>query len=141
MELRCDGKMDCSDGTDEDECNIIVPDLGYNKFIVPPPVNGKDVLEVKFSVVISDLLDIDEVAGSVNMKFQLIRDWYDPRVTFQNVKTNSDLNVLTPADKESLWVPWIVFDSVKDLQSIHKTAVEDSLKIVTGEKYKFKVIL
>ena len=52
IELRCNGKNDCLDGTDEYECNIISSDLGYNKLIVPPPVNGKDILEVNLSVTI-----------------------------------------------------------------------------------------
>ena len=52
MELRCSGKDDCLDGTDEMECNMIFPDPEYNKIIVPPPINGDDVLKVNKQLLV-----------------------------------------------------------------------------------------
>ena len=41
MSLRCDGTTHCEDKSDEEDCQMIAPDIGYNKYLVPPPLKGK----------------------------------------------------------------------------------------------------
>ena len=36
MSQRCDGTTDCEDRSDEKECRLTVPNVGTNKFLVPP---------------------------------------------------------------------------------------------------------
>ena len=43
--LRCDGTNHCENSSDEKDCRMIVPKVGYNKNIVPPPIiEGKSLL-------------------------------------------------------------------------------------------------
>ena len=43
MKARCNGRYECEDGSDEDLCKSIHPKNGYNKAIVPPPLDGEDM--------------------------------------------------------------------------------------------------
>ena len=43
--VRCDGRKDCADGSHEADCQAFVPSLGYNKFLIPPPINNDQKLK------------------------------------------------------------------------------------------------
>ena len=58
IDARCDNINDCDDRSDEADCTRLTDDETYQKFIVPPPNDGKDKLEVKVSVKLSKIMDI-----------------------------------------------------------------------------------
>ena len=39
--LRCDGRVDCEDKSDEEDCGRAVIDSSYNKDMTPQPLSGK----------------------------------------------------------------------------------------------------
>ena len=39
--LRCDGRVDCEDKSDEEDCGRAVIDSSYNKAMTPQPLSGK----------------------------------------------------------------------------------------------------
>ena len=55
---RCDNINDCSDRSDEADCSRLSEDATYQKFIVPPPNDGEEKLEVKVSITLSKIMDI-----------------------------------------------------------------------------------
>ena len=74
MNARCDNINDCSDKSDEADCSRVAIEDNYQKFIVPPPKQDKNSVEVKVSIDVSQLMDIRyfEQTILINSKFLLI---------------------------------------------------------------------
>ena len=110
MHLRCDGKTQCKDNSDESGCRILDYQIGYDKLIAPDHGDGK--VNVTVSVEIQNTLDINEVADSISWKFVLERKFLDNRLKYINLKEDNKLNKLSKEEVDSLWFPYIVFENV-----------------------------
>ena len=60
--LRCDGKTDCKDFTDEVDCRVIEFDSSYNKFLSPPVEAGETKLSVLARVSLHSVSSLDTVS-------------------------------------------------------------------------------
>jgi hypothetical protein len=138
MANRCDGKVECSDGTDETSCTIVVPDVGYNKLLVPPPRRGNRRLEVKLSMNIINILEISEVEESLKIRSLITRQWYDKRLTYHDLKENENFNTLSTADQNILWYPSIQFDNVAAGNQWTENELRSSFYITRDTRHDFK---
>ena len=80
------------------------------------------------SVTIVDLLLIDVVGGFMDVKYQYTRNWFDARVTYQNLKVDSNLNVLSQDDRNKLWFPYAIHNNIGAKELIKETEVRDIWK-------------
>ena len=138
MANRCDGKVECADGTDETGCTIVVPDVGYNKLLVPPPRKEEEKLQVKLLVNIINILEINEVEESLTIRSLITRQWYDKRLTYHNLKENENFNTLSIADQNILWYPSIQFDNVASGDQWTENDLRSSFSISRDSRYDFK---
>ena len=115
MEQRCNQRKDCTDGSDEMECRIIVLEKGYQKEKPAPPI---DQISEKNSVNINMKLEsvqrISETQGSITLLFHMEMQWWDPRLNFENLKKTTELNILTRKESEKIWVPVLVFNNTQN---------------------------
>ena len=62
MSVRCDGKVDCQDTSDEMECNVLNMKHGsYNKDISPPTLTDQGLLDIDVSFIMDTILKVDEI--------------------------------------------------------------------------------
>ena len=130
LSARCNGRSECLDETDEAECKAFVQSLGYNRFMAPPPSENETRHLVYHSFEIHDIIDINEKDGLFICKILLKRRWFDKRVTFQNLKNDTELNIIVPEDQELLWKPWTVFSNIKDRYSITLADQEPEWRVI-----------
>ena len=50
---------------------------GTKKFLVPPPINGDQNFRVNLSIAIFNLVEINELKDSVQIKMTITRSWFD----------------------------------------------------------------
>ena len=93
---RCDGKVDCTDTSDEINCNVLNLDNSYNKVmwsflakykqksfdqdISPPTVSG--LLKIDLSFYMDTVLSLDEIKEEFYISFTMMTQWYDSRLLF-----------------------------------------------------------
>ena len=121
--LRCDGKTDCKDFTDEIDCRVIEFDSSYNKFLSPPVEAGETKLSVLASVSLHSVSSLDPVLASYEAEFTVTLRWRDERLSFNNLRAESNMNSIKPAETEKIWFPEFYFDNTREKV---KNIIDDS---------------
>ena len=109
---RCDQLPHCKDLSDEANCQLVILPEGY-VLEYPPFSTDDEGLPIKVDVMIKmDLLsisDINEVGQTFTTKFKLSISWSDFRINFHNLKSDQNMNSLTADERQSIWVPKLIF--------------------------------
>ena len=112
MEQRCDQLPDCEDESDERGCQLLKLKDGYNK-MVPPIRMALDrtmiPVTVNVSIVLEKIVEIEEENHAVQFQFEIIMEWKDNRVSYENLKKDTSLNALPLVDIKRLWLPLVIY--------------------------------
>ena len=115
---------------------MVIPPVGYNKFLVPTPAHQHQ-LDVNISFNIEKVLYIDEVENFIRMTLILQKLWFNEHLTYQNLKKNSN-NFIFKDDKESIWIPYVEFNSIENINKCERTERMEFLKIVPNRNFQYK---
>ena len=132
MDLRCNGKTECRDGSDEHSCKMLVPSIGYNKYLIPPPQTNETFTYVDVKVRIIETVFIDEDKKFMRLKKENKRSWYNSYLTFQNLK-NTTINVIQMNDRDNIWFPDFAVRNTENLGKCQRTE-ESEIFIATPTK-------
>jgi hypothetical protein len=113
MERRCDGRVDCGDNSDEVGCATAAVLSSYSKEMNPPPLPRETQARVALSVQLRAILQLDELAEIMYVKYVLLTRWTDPGLDFHNLKRNANQNVLSEDERTRIWVPKVIFENTK----------------------------
>ena len=114
MRKRCGRLLDCDDRSDEENCNLVNLMTGYNKKNPPFSRLQNDTIvptDVKVSMRLLRIVDIDEVDHTIYFQFEIILEWNDRHLSFNNLKEEEYLNSLTDDEIQSIWLPLLVYDN------------------------------
>ena len=93
-------------------------------------------LDIDISFTMDTILNVDDVNGEFYISFTLKTQWFDSRLTFNNLKKREDLNVLQPAQYLSIWTPTLIFYNTK---SKLESKLEGSIiKVIPNSNFTFE---
>ena len=143
MEKRCDHYQDCEDGSDEERCNLISLQKGYKKDVPPfTRISASNDTILPVPIIISmnliKIMNINEDANTIDLQFQISLEWKDHRITFNNLKRKTFLNVLAEKEKKEIWVPIVIFANTNNKWSTRVgNSFEYSTTIVASREGSF----
>ena len=136
---RCDQVFDCSDQSDERDCQMLVLEDSYKRS-VPPLIsaiaeNGTKLIipaEVVVSLKLIELLGIKERENQIEVKIETKLKWYDYRAKSFNLKKEMLLNTMQLKDVERMWIPRIIYSNMKGGENTKET-IDDAIMYVERE--------
>ena len=75
-------------------------------------------LELNTSIEIINVLELDEVISKMTLQLKLTVEWIDSRLEYINLKSDQNLNRLTPQETQDIWMPKLVFSNTKMRQEV-----------------------
>ncbi|XP_050727804.1 uncharacterized protein LOC127004286 [Eriocheir sinensis] len=85
---RCNRKLDCSDGTDERNCELVFLLPGYSQEVAPS--NPGDAFVLHLSLEITSVRELDIVGFKIGLDMIFRMEWRDNRLRFHNLR--GDIN-------------------------------------------------
>ena len=66
-------------------------------------------VDVRIKMDLLSISDINEVGQTFTSQFHLSIIWSDFRINFHNLKSDQNMNSLTADERQSIWVPKLIF--------------------------------
>ena len=116
MEQRCDQIANCKDGSDEENCQVLVTRKGYNRKVPPFTVifidNSIIPVQLNVSIDLLKIVNMVEENHKIDLQFQITLEWRESnRVVYHNLKPDTSLNALSESDVSRLWLPLVIYDN------------------------------
>ena len=134
LEDRCNGKIECGDGSDEIDCKIVHINSTYNK-LLSPSLNKS--VEILVQVKVKDIIKIDENSNEFRVKFRISLKWNDYRLTFYNLKKKEKENRLSVEGSNSIWKPEIY---IEDIYKFNREINEEASVLIERKNDTYKTL-
>ena len=99
---------------------MLVPSIGYNKYLIPPPLQNEDFTFIDLIANVRETIYIDEDKKIMRLKKQNTRFWYNSYLTFQNLK-NTTINMIQMNDRDNIWKPVFALRNTENLGKCQRT--------------------
>ena len=129
LSMKCNQIVDCSDFSDEKNCQLLEFNEDTYESNHPPIQKGR--VQVTVGMNPESIYHIDEMNMKFNSKLEISMTWRDKRITFYDLMNEG--NFLTTEQRESIWVPQLVFVNSEDSDT-------DSLSTKSGQIQEISVL-
>lgn len=101
---RCNLRYECDDGSDEDDCKVVVLGKGYRRHLPPIDHQGTKTKVVP-TVMLLRFVNVDDINMVVTIEFLVLLKWKDGRITFKHLDTTEKKSLLGEDDLQKIWKP------------------------------------
>ena len=74
-----------------------------------PSINDNEKVNVNVSVFVKNIFDIKELHMEFKVRLQITMVWFDPRITFKNLRSKESKNIINKQEISKIWLPALFF--------------------------------
>ena len=115
---------------------MLVPSIGYNKYLIPPPLQNEDFTFIDLIANVRETIYIDEDKKIMRLKKQNTRFWYNSYLTFQNLRRYS-INLIQMNDKENMWIPFFELINSESKEKCKRTEESETFTASPTQNFIF----
>lgn len=128
-EFRCNFRFDCLDGSDEDDCGVVVKDSSY-RLHLPPRGPQDTTLLIAPSITLTRIANIDDIRMTLNLEFSVSPTWRDSRLNFSHL--HPDFNALIQREEsQGIWMPRL---QLVNLEGGEYEVLEETVVVTTANQ-------
>ena len=95
------------------------------------------LLSVTVSAIIDSIILINEEENFIKHSYNTFYEWHNSNLLFQNLKNNTK-NVLTPKEKEMIWMPWIIVYNIESAEKCQRSDLPEILEIIPNKNFDYE---
>ena len=77
-------------------------------------MGDKSLADILFSIEVIEVLGLNEVLSTMELRYTMTFKWRDSRIKFKNLKHEPFLNTLRTEEATGLWYPKVVFFNTRE---------------------------
>ena len=101
---------------------------------MPPPPSGDTKLLLNSSLIITNILYINELESFFKSTINYKKMWYDSSLTFQNLK-EKQTNYLTR--KDEIWTPYVMVLNMEAKEDCKPADIRTVFEVIHGQNSNF----
>lgn len=101
---RCNLRYECDDGSDEDDCTVVVLGKGYRRHLPPVDRHGTKT-KVTPTFMLQRFVSVDDINMVITIEFLVQLRWRDGRLKFKHLDATEKKTLLGEDDAERVWTP------------------------------------
>ncbi|XP_076058502.1 uncharacterized protein LOC143035517 [Oratosquilla oratoria] len=109
---RCNSHDDCTDSSDEEECQLVTFGKKYQSNQPAPSNTTNHPLLPGVAIKILRFSKVDDKDMNLNIDFIVTLSWFEPRVEYMNLRKQNFDNVLLEKHRDRFWTPRLSFRNV-----------------------------
>ena len=85
------------------------------------------------------IVDFDETENAIDLQFEIILEWRDPRITYNNLKKDIFFNALTEDEVNMIWLPVLIYANTDQKETTRLGWINEwSTRVIVSRDGDFK---
>ena len=94
-------------------------------------------MQLHLKVFPRTIIYIDESENFIRTSYKLLKQWFDSKLIFQNLKTDAK-NLVIPQDQDEIWIPYLIELRSESEEKCKRRTDEEVFEVLSNDDNIFE---